>query len=182
MTANDPLARSGHTLLALRRSLETRQPAKRRKYPRTSQEGRSRQVRRLVQAPLSCVRALVRMALPLKGLRLRYKPSNTSVQSNANALLLGKVLASTDRRAYDLPRRRVRLRRVPSRRQERRVPRRICTSVSALRDIVIHGPDGLCAGPLHGPDGLRAGPLRRNVRHKSPAFSNPRPRFREKEN
>src|SRR5436309_8437433 len=103
MTANDPLARSGHTLLALRRSLETRQPAKRRKYPRTSQEGLSRQVRRLVQAPLLCVRALVRMALPLKGLRLRYKPSNTSVQSNANALLLGKVLASTDRRAYNLP-------------------------------------------------------------------------------
>src|SRR5229473_2776734 len=100
MTANDHLARSGHTLLALRLSLETHRPAKRRKYPRTSQEGRSRQLRRLVQAPLLCVRALVRMALPLKGLRPRYKPSNIDAQSNANALLSGKVLASTDRRAY----------------------------------------------------------------------------------
>src|SRR2546422_9465085 len=116
MTANDPLAKSGHTLLALRRSLETRQPAKRRKYPRTSQEGRSRQVRRLVQAPLLCVRALVRMALPLKGLRLRYKPSNIGAQLNANALLSGKVLALTDRRAYNLLRGEVRLRRSEERR------------------------------------------------------------------
>src|SRR5207245_9409551 len=100
MTANDPLARSGHTLLALRRSLETRQPAKRRKYPRTSQEGRSRQVRRLVQAPLLCVPALVRMALPLKGLRVRYKLSHIGARSAANALVSGKVLALSVRRAY----------------------------------------------------------------------------------
>src|SRR6266851_6251127 len=126
MTANDHLARSGHTLLALRLSLETHRPAKRRKYPRTSQEGRSRQLRRLVQAPLLCVRALVRMALPLKGLRPRYKPSNIDAQSNANALLSGKVLASTDRRAYNLPRGGVRLRRVPSRRQGRQAVTNSC--------------------------------------------------------
>src|SRR3989442_10408433 len=123
MAASRHPAGSGRPPLALRRFLRTRQPVKRRKYPRTSEGVQFRHPTQLLQAPLVCVCALVRMSLPLKGLRPRYKPSNTSVQSDANALLLGKVLTSTDRRAYDLPRRRVSLRRVPSRRQERRVPK-----------------------------------------------------------